>query len=305
MPYGEVLPLYGGYAEGFWDRKLETMPGKYWTEFAFKYERTDTAIANDHFGDRPSADEARTQDYPYLTCELGAGMMCSYHRRINVFPMDGLSVAMVRLGSGGTSPGYYMYHGGTNPDSKTGITLQEAQATRETNYNDLPVKSYDFQTALGEFGQVRPQYHLLRRLHLFLHDFGQTLPEMPAFIPQAKPAGKHDTETPRWSVRSDGRHGFLFVNNYQRLQPMPAKDGVQFKLKLIDGELRMPQQPVTIPADSTFLWPFNLELGGGARLIYSTAQPVCFVDDGDTRVSVFATTGVTPEFAFDAGTVTV
>ena len=60
--------------------------------------------------------------------------------------------------------GYYMYHGGENPDGKL-TTLMESQATGYRN--DMPVKNYDFQAPLGEYGQIRPQYHWLRRLHLF------------------------------------------------------------------------------------------------------------------------------------------
>jgi beta-galactosidase len=303
MPFGKLLPLYGGYAEGFWDRKLQTMPGKYWSEFVFKYERTDAAIANDHFGTRPVHDEAGTQNYPYLTCELGAGMMNSYHRRINVFPQDCVALPIVKLGCGSNLPGYYMYHGGTNPDGN--VPMQESQRTSYTNYNDLPTKSYDFQTALGEFGQVRPQYHLLRRLHLFVRDFGAKLATMPTFIPERQPSGKDDDQTLRWSVRSDGKSGFLFVNNYQRLQPMPAKHDVTFKLKLRESELTVPRRSITIPADSTFIWPFNLDLGVGAVVTYATCQPVCQVVDGSTQITVFATTGVPPEFAFDSQNVTI
>ena len=47
--------------------------------------------------------------------------------------------------------GYYMFHGGRNPDGKL-TTLQESQATGYPN--DLPVKSYDFNAPLGEFGQI-------------------------------------------------------------------------------------------------------------------------------------------------------
>jgi beta-galactosidase len=304
IEFGQLLPLYSGYAEGFWDRELTTMPGDYWKEFIFQAVRTDTAVASEHFGKREAKDEADAQQYPYLTCELGAGMMSSYHRRITVLPQDCISVAMVKLGSGSNLPGYYMYHGGTNPDSKTGISLEEAQATKYTNYNDLPTKTYDFQTALGEFGQVRPQYHLLRRLHLFLNDFGPKMTAMAAVFPNSKPSGKSDATTLRWSVRTDGQSGFIFVNNYQRLQSMPAKPDTQFKIQLSKGEMMVPAAPVSVPADSTFLWPFNLDLGG-VKLIYATAQPVCFVDDGDTRYTVFITTGVPPEFVFDAKTVKV
>lgn len=53
------------------------------------------------------------------------------------------------LGAGANLIGYYMYHGGVNPDGKYS-TLQESKATGYAN--DLPVKSYDFQTCLRENG---------------------------------------------------------------------------------------------------------------------------------------------------------
>ena len=104
-------------------------------------------------------------------------MMTSYHRRILCLSHGCGIHALVKLGSGGASLGYYMYHGGENPDGKL-TTLMESQATGY--WNDLPVKDYDFQTALGQYGQIRPQYHLLRRFHLFLQEWGPALAEMPA-----------------------------------------------------------------------------------------------------------------------------
>ena len=79
-------------------------------------------------------------------------------------------MVLTQLGSGSSSLGYYMYHGGQNPEGKLS-TLQESQATGYPN--DLPVKSYDFNAPIGEFGQINPQYYWLRRLHLFLHDYRQ------------------------------------------------------------------------------------------------------------------------------------
>jgi hypothetical protein len=189
LPYGEIVPLYGVYAEGFWDRTLTPMPGSYWQGFYFSRLRTDAAIGSDSLGQREARDPADVDRYPYLTCEIGAGMMTSYHRRILVYPLDAEATTLVKLGSGGASLGYYMYHGGENPDGKLS-TLQESQATGY--WNDLPVKSYDFQTALGQYGQIRPQYHLLRRLHLFLHEWGPELAEMPPTMPDQRPNGKGD-----------------------------------------------------------------------------------------------------------------
>jgi len=296
MPFGQLLPLFGGYAEGFWDRELSSMPGHYWKEFIFKTVRTDAAIASEHFGEREVEDAPDTANYPYLTCEIGPGMPCSYHRRITVFPRDVLSMMMVKLGSGSNSPGYYMYHGGTNPVGRE-PWLQEHQSTQFTNWNDLPVKSYDFQTCLGEFGQVREQYHLLRPVHLFLREFGERLAGMAAVLPAEK-LNKDDTQTLRWAVRTDGRNGFVFINNYQRLLPLPARENVQLKLRLKDGELTFPQEPVTVAADSAFFWPFNLDLGDGITLRSATAQPICQVRDEGTVYSVFARTNNRAELIF-------
>ena len=273
VPLGELIPLFGAYAEGFWVQNTEPMSGKDWENFTFKLTRTDTGVGNDTLKVEKTSDTAGTEKYPYLTCEIGGGMPASYHRRMNYDERDVEAVVLTQLGSGSTLLGYYMYHGGQNPEGKLS-TLQESRATGYPN--DLPVKCYDFNAPIGEFGQINPHYYWLRRLHLFLHDFGAPLTQMPPTLPDLRPTKKDDHATLRWAARSDGKSGYVFVNNYQRLQPMPAKKDVQFKLNLPGGELVFPKRPVTIPADSFFFWPFNLDLGG-AKLIYATAQPVCRV----------------------------
>jgi beta-galactosidase len=299
MPFGEIVPLYGVYAEGFWDRELTRMPGQYWAGFHFSTLRVDSNIANEALGRHDAKDAPDVARYPYLTCEIGGGMMSSYHRRILVDPRDVTSTTLVKLGSGSISPGYYMYHGGTNPPGKL-TTLMEEQSSAITNWNDMPVKNYDFQTALGQYGQVRPQFYGLRPLHLFLHSFGERLAGMDTVLPDRRPAGKDDTTTLRWAARSDGRSGFVFVNNYERGRTLPAKEGVQFALKLADGSLvTFPTTPVTVPSDAHFLWPFNLDLGANITLAWATAQPVAIRDEGAARTVYFAETpGVPAEFAF-------
>jgi hypothetical protein len=293
VPLGELLPLFGAYPDGFWARSLKPMDGNDWENFAFKLTRTDTGVGNDTLKVEKAGDTAGTEKYPHLTCEVGGGMPASYHRRINYDERDLEAVVLTQLGSGSSLLGYYMYHGGQNPEGKLS-TLQESSATGYAN--DLPVKSYDFNAPIGEFGQINPHYYWLRRLHLFLHDFGAPLTQMPTTLPDVRPTNKTDVATLRWAVRSDGHSGYVFVNNYQRLQPMPEKKDVQFKLNLPGGELVFPQKPVAIPADEFFFWPFNLDLGG-AKLIYATAQPVC--RNGDTFY--FAETpGVKAEFVFDS-----
>ena len=292
VPLGELLPFFGAYPDGYWSRSIQPMDGNDWENFTFKIQRTDTGVGNDTLKVEKSGDTSGTEKYPYLTCEIGGGMPASYHRRINYDERDVEAVVLTQLGSGSSLLGYYMYHGGQNPEGKL-TTLQESTATGYPN--DLPVKSYDFNAPIGEFGQINPQYYWLRRLHLFLQDFGAPLATMPATLPDQRVTNKNDFTTLRWSVRSDGNSGYVFINNYQRLQPLPAKTNVQFKLNLPSGEFIFPSKPVTVPADSFFFWPFNLNLAG-AQLVYSTAQPICRA--GDTFY--FAETpGVAAEFFFD------
>lgn len=297
VPFGELLPLYGGYPEGFWDRELTPMPNAYPANFRFSPLRTDVGIASDLRGGREAGDPADTARYPFLTCEIGGGMMSSYHRRIRIDPRDIESVVLVKLGSGGNLPGYYMYHGGVNPEGRT--SLQETQASRY--WNDLPEKNYDFQAPLGAAGQIRPHYHRLRRLHLFVRDYGSLLAGMPAFFPAERPAAPDDVTTLRWTVRSDGRSGFVFVNNHERLRALPPKPGVRFSVALADGRrMEFPSTPCTVPAGASFIWPFGLDLAPGVRLDHASARLLCHVDDGRARTVFFAAVpGVPAEFAFN------
>lgn len=175
--FGQMLPLFGNYADGFWDRKLTDMPNGYAMSFEMKVSANELPAS--------SSSKDTLLNYPYLTCELGGGMMTSYHRRLNMTGNEPFPLAICKLGSGSNMPGYYMYHGGTNPDAviKPNGTLQtmaETQASPVTNYNDMPYKTYDFQCPLGEMGQPNLNaFHQTRWLHQFLNDWGEQLSQMP------------------------------------------------------------------------------------------------------------------------------
>jgi hypothetical protein len=102
-------------------------------------------------------------------------------------------------------------------------------------------------------------------------------------------------------VRSRGDAGFLFYNNHVRQYAMAAQKKLQFSIKLAAQTLVFPAQPIDVPADSYFIWPFNFDLDG-TRLRYATAQPVARLDAGaDGVVYVFgASDGIAAEFGFDA-----
>ena len=261
VPFGEMIPLYGDYADGFWDRTLGETDGNYYKAFNFKAFRSSTAIATEQLGKQKAKVNDGDESYPYFTCELGGGMMQAYHRRPYVYPEDAYSMALVKLGSGSNLLGYYMYHGGTNPEGKT--SLNENQRTKGTNYNDMPVKNYDFQAPLGEFGQKNTHYYMLRPLHLFMQDWGETLAEMEASFPAPQDIKKGDDSHLRWAVRSKGNSGYIFINNYERLQNLSAKKNMVLEA----CGVALPK--LTIPAGCMAIFPVNVD-----GIKYATAQLV-------------------------------
>ena len=261
VPFGEMIPLYGDYADGFWDRTLGETDGNYYKAFNFKAFRSSTAIATEQLGKQKAKVNDGDESYPYFTCELGGGMMQAYHRRPYIYPEDAYSMALVKLGSGSNLLGYYMYHGGTNPEGKT--YLNENQRTKGTNYNDMPVKNYDFQAPLGEFGQKNTHYYMLRPLHLFMQNWGETLAEMEASFPAPQDIKKGDDSHLRWAVRSKGNSGYIFINNYERLQNLSVKKNVVLKA----CGVILPK--LSIPAGCMAIFPVNVD-----GIKYATAQLV-------------------------------
>ena len=286
--FGELVPFSGSYVDGFWDRSLNG--GGYGGVLRFSGSRRGNAAGMGMLGDSPAttnaapkSSPARAGTYPPCTCELGGGMMASYHRRVFMWPEDTESLALVKLGSGVNLLGFYMYHGGENPEGKL-TNLNETQAT---NYwNDLPVKNYDFQAPIGQYGQTRGHYHFLRQLGLFLQDFGPGLSAMTSHTPSAR-------GSLNWAARSNGDSGYLFVSHYQHLSPQPDRENIQFQIKLAGGDITVPSAPVTIPYNSRFFWPLNLDLGG-VKLISASAQPICQLNDRSTRYTVFKQTAAIP-----------
>lgn len=262
VPFGEMIPLYGDYADGFWDRSIKEGVGDYYKAFNFRAFRSSTAIATEQLGEQKERLNKGDEQYPYFTCELGGGMMTAYHRRPYLYPEDAYAMAIVKLGSGSNLLGYYMYHGGTNPDGKL-TYLNETQQTIATNYNDLPVKTYDFQAPLNEFGQKNPHYFMLRKLHLFMQDYGDLLAPMEAVYPCQQDIKQGDDSFLRWSYREKDGRGFIFINNYERLQNLSAKKNVELEA----CGVKFPK--LTIPAGTSCIFPVNVD-----GIKYATAQLV-------------------------------
>ena len=287
VPFGEMLPLYGDYADGFWDKDITDAAGNYYKAFNFKAFRSSTAIGTDLLGKQDESVSKGDGDYPYFTCELGGGMATAYHRRPYIYTDDTYAMALVKLGSGSNLLGYYMYHGGTNPESTTGITLNETQHTLGTANNDLPTMTYDFQAPLGEFGQTYPHYYRLRPLHIFMQDYGELLAPMEAEFPAKQDLKKGEDSSLRWAIRSKDNSGFIFVSNYERLQDISAKKAV----KLAACGVTLPQ--LTLPAGCMAIFPVNID-----GIKYATAQ---LVAKRDGKIYLMQVVGVPTTIAMQNG----
>jgi len=224
-----------------------------------------------------------------------------YRRRVVMnLPDDIAATIPVQLGSGVNLYGYYMFHGGTNPLGET-ETLQESTATG--SYNDLPVINYDYQSPLGQYGEQRPTLNRIKQYHYWLNGYGSSLAGMSMRQPAVIPTGSTDLSSLRWSVRSNGDSGYLFVNNYVRQYPMAVQTDIQFAVNFSSGTVTFPHAPVTIPSGAYFVWPLNLSLGR-ANLVYATAQLMTSLNALGQTVYIFiATDGLPIEFAFDPHTV--
>ncbi|MGA4992816.1 beta-galactosidase [Nonomuraea bangladeshensis] len=300
LPPDELIPLFGGYSEAAWDTAHDGWPQQSRAHYFFGPGRDDDSIGADlRTTEVTGSDESHLARYPFATCELGGGMYTSYHRRPIVKAPDIAALGLVKLGSGSVWQGYYMYHGASQ---KIGAlsTLQESHATGYPN--DCPVISYDFQAPLGEYGQFRDSFHHLRLQHLWLAADGPDLATMTLVMPPDAPDDTADRETLRWCVRSDGRSGFLFVNNHQPVETLPAHEDVRFTVELDGRELVVPREPVTVPSGAYFVWPLARPVGG-SLLLTATAQPMGVLD-ADEPVHVFCqAAGVPVELVFDAATV--
>lgn len=254
---GEMLPVFGGYVDAPWDQGIEELPAN--ENFVFSSVYNDPLIASDFqvAGTNQELYDFEIEKYPYLTAELGGGLQVTKLRRPLVTAKDTEVQSMVKLGSGTNLLGYYMYHGGTNPQGKL-TTLEENKATG--SYTDVPKLTYDFQAPLGEFGIIHESYGSLRKLHTFISSFQDMIARSHVQFADKLITDPEDMDSVRYSIRYDKetQAGFVFVNNYQRLRKMSAKD-VEFVVKLEKQEIVFPK--LALKTGSTAILPFNLRVG--------------------------------------------
>lgn len=280
-----MLPLWGGYAFRPW--LFYSFKGEHPATEEYVYQdfhNNDIVCTNDF---KPSY---RPEERPYSCCEMGGGMMNSYYYRFQLPYKSVDAMANIKLAGGCNFLGYYMFQGGSNPVGKHGTFLNESQ---------VPKISYDYQAALGEFGQERESYRRLKSIHYFATCFAERLCRLQTVLPQgASSIEPRDFETLRYAVRTDGERGFLFVNNYQDHAQMPDRGMEEVRLQLADEEL---VYRFGIAGDENAILPFHFDLDG-IDLVQATAQPLLRIaPDNDVLYVFLVPDGMQARFVFEAG----
>ena len=272
----EELPVMGAYADAAWAGTLDEL--KESAVFLFRRPKNDLDIGSDLSDDTCGGCEfdIDMRRYPYLTAELGGGMQVTLHRRVLIDAKDTEALAVCMMGSGSAMLGYYMYHGGTNPDGRLS-TMEESEAVGAPN--TLPIKSYDFQAILRENGDVHESYHLTRRHHLFLHTFGHLVAPAETVIPPESPTDPADLTSVRFALRHNAAigGGFLFINNHMRRRRMEAHTALTFALQNGSDTLTLP--PIDLACDDIRILPYRIPLTDRALLECSNATPLCVLGE--------------------------
>lgn len=274
-----MLPLWGGYAFRPW--LFYSYKGEHpaTEEYVYQDYHNDNAACTDDF--RPAY---KPETKPYFCCEMGGGMMCSYYYRFQ-FPYKSVdAMSNIKIASGCNFLGYYMFHGGSNPLGRNGLFMNEGQ---------VPKISYDYQAALGEFGQVRESYRRLKSIHYFVQRFGDRLCGLQTVLPDgASNIAPKDGKTLRYALRTDGKRGFVFINNYQDHFALPDRRNEEIRLILDGEELNW---NVSIDSDENTILPFHFDMDG-IDLVQANAQIV--TKAADTYVFLVAD-GMQGKFVFE------
>ncbi len=265
VPPFEVIPLWGAYADAPWTEHVEKIlqPGNY----QFDSFRDNKNIGNER------ADTSNTYMsydlYPYFTCEMGIGVQNTWHRRLVINPIDGPAMMIAKLGSGSNLLGYYIFAGATQ---FRGLLHSTEEEQEETGYwSRVPLKSYDFQAAIRESGELSKAYQEVKKLHYFINETGEKLAPM---IPVIVPGDQDDLQL---AVRADEESGFLFGINYARYILKKVRKDCRFQVKLKNETILFPKEGISVPDSAIFIWPFNYNLGG-VKLKYATSQLLGKID---------------------------
>lgn len=271
------IPVMAGYAYPFWESSIRPSPF-----YLFKniHQKPDYL---------PVSYDVNL--YPSLAAELGTGMAVTYSRRPRV-PGESFLPLMVRtVGSGTNGLGFYMYHGGTTPSIGNYFFTEGA---------GLHNKSYDYQAPIGEFGNVSSGFYPLKLINYFLKCYGNDLAPLYPILPTTNDSIKAtNTKTLRYSVRSDGNKGYLFMQNFQDHLVMNDLQGLKIDITTKSGIVTFPETGTfTLKAGSSAIFPFNVNYDG-VEIRLATVQPFCSFSNKNKRYNVMTMVGgIAPEMVF-------
>ena len=288
MDASEMMPLWGGYA--FWPWIFYDYRGEHPATPEYIYRDNHNNEISKTYNFEP---EYEPESMPYACCEMGGGMACYYYYRFQL-PYESVdAMANIKMAGGCNFLGYYMFRGGSNPKGEKTPFLNECQC---------PKISYDYQAAIGEYGQLRPSFYRLKALHTFALNYSNYLCRLVTALPKgAEEIKPEDVETLRYSVRTDGKSGFLFLNNYQDHVECKAKEGEYICLETQNGKIEI--SDISLAAGEEAILPFGLDVEG-CRLIYAKAQPLSIIREGEKTVYFFfVPDGMKAEYVWDGKTV--
>ena len=251
----ETLQVLSGYVDAPWDNSTKELPAM--ENFLFIPYRDDDNTGSDfHKADEKTGTIRR--DYPYLTAELGGGLQVTSHRRPVSKAIDNAGHIICVLGAGANLIGYYMYHGGINPDGKYS-DLNEAQSIGGNT--TVPRKSYDFDACINEAGKINESFGVLKKYHLLLSSFESEIAEAETVLPASVPESAEDMKTIRAALRWNytSKTGFLFVNNHVRNRLMEEHPDVNIYIHLPDGT-QFSVEHLHFAADRCYVIPIELKM---------------------------------------------
>ncbi len=210
----------------------------------------------------------------------------------HVFRARAFLPLMVRtVGSGTNGLGFYMYHGGTTPSIGNYFF---------TEGSGLHNKSYDYQAPIGEFGNVSSGFYPLKRINYFLKSYSHDLAPLYPILPTTNDSIKAtNTKTLRYSVRSDGNKGYLFMHNFQDHLVMNDLQGLKIDIATKSGVISFPETGTfTLKAGSSAIFPFHVNYDG-VEIRLATVQPFCSFTNKNKHYNVMTLVdGIAPEIVF-------
>lgn len=280
----DFMPLWGGYSYRPW--LFYSYKGEHPATDEYIYQDFHNNEADNTYDFKP---QYTPETRPYACCEMGGGMMCSYYYRFALDYKCVDAMANIKTGSGCNFVGYYMYQGGTNPVGKHGTYMNEGQVSK---------LSYDYQAALGEFGQERESYRRLKSLHYTLTSFAERICSLKTIAPKGQAhIDPKDLYTLRYTVRSDGKSGFVFINNFQDHAVMSDKHNIKLAIELPNESI---QFDIDIASGENAILPFNFDMGG-ILLKSATVQPLTCIHGEETTYVFMVPTGMKGRFEFEDG----